>query len=205
MKFKNSLRTGLRLALASSVFFAAMASATLADEVAGVNFAPQTKVQAYTLQLNGAGVRNLGGSPLYAAGLYLENKSNAVSGVLDTARAKQLRVVMLRPTNGKEIGELLSRGLVANSSDDELAAVIPEMVAMGEMIAKRGRLEAGDSFQIEWLPGVGTTVRITESAQLKPVTQVFAKTEFMGALMRIWLGSRPNEVALKTALLGTPS
>ena len=193
------------MVLTTVACWATLTVSAYAAEVAGINFAPQTKLQAYTLQLNGAGIRNVGGSPLYAAALYLESKSSAVSGVLDTARAKQLRVVMLRPTNGKEIGELLSRGLVANSSDDELAAVIPEMVAMGDLISKRGRLEAGDSFHIEWIPGEGTTVRITESTQLKPVTQVFTKTEFMGALMRIWLGSRPNEVALKSALLGTPS
>jgi hypothetical protein len=206
MKTHTTYGSFLRMALVSLTCWTAMATSVHAADVAGINFAPQTKLQGVALQLNGAGVRTLGDSPLYAAALYLEAKATAVPGVLDTTRAKQLQVVMLRPTNGKEMSELLSRGLVANSSDDELAQVIPEMVTIGQFIAKRGRLEAGDSFQIEWLPGVGTTVRIVERAQPgKPVAEVFAKTEFMGALMRIWVGSKPNEAGLKMALLGSPS
>ena len=132
---KNHISAG-RLSVPAVLLFAALAVFTatlpaLALDVAGVNYRPVTTLQGVNLQLNGAGVRQVASSPLYTAGLYLEQKANTTQGVLQAKGAKQVRVVMLRETNGKEMGDLLAQGLIGNSSDEELTNLIPEIMELG--------------------------------------------------------------------------
>lgn len=171
-------------------------------EVAGVNFQPQSLLKGTKLQLNGAGVRQQATTPLYTAGLYLEQKAHTAEEVLQTRGAKQIRVVMLREVNSRDFGALLSRGLVTNSNDDQLSNLIPEIMDLGTLIAERGKLEAGDSFVIDWSATQGTTIRVTQRNSRKPAIEVFAKPDVIGAIMRIWLGENPADPVLKAALLG---
>lgn len=171
-------------------------------EVAGVNFQPQSLAKGTKLQLNGAGVRQQASTPLYTAGLYLEQKASTAQEVLLARGAKQIRVVMLREVNSRDFAALLSRGLVTNSDDDQLSNLIPEIMDLGTLIAERGKLEAGDSFVIDWSATQGTTIRVTQRSSRKPAIEVFAKPDVIGALMRIWLGEHPADSDLKAALLG---
>ena len=179
-----------------------VAAPAQAFEVAGVNFKPQTQVKGTTLQLNGAGVRQRSAVPLYTAGLYLEKKASTAEEALMTQGTKQLRVVMLRELNSRDFGELLSRGLVGNSSDAQLSKLIPEIMDLGTLIAQHGKLKPGDSFVIDWSATQGTTIRVHERSRRKPAIEVFAKPDLIGALMRIWLGENPADADLKAALLG---
>ena len=203
---KNHISAG-RLSVPAMLVFAALAvfTATLpawALDVAGVNYRPVTTVEGVSLRLNGAGVRQFASSPLYTAGLYLEQKSSTTQGVLQAKGAKQVRVVMLRETTGKEMGDLLTQGLIGNSSDEDLANLIPEIMELGTLIAERGTLRQGDSFQIDWTATGGTTITVIQHGSRKPVIEVFAKPELIGAMMRMWIGEHPADPALKAALLG---
>jgi hypothetical protein len=109
---------------------------------------------------------------------------------------------MLREVNSRDFGALLSRGLVTNSNDDQLSNLIPEIMDLGTLIAERGKLEAGDSFVIDWSATQGTTIRVTQRSSRKPAIEVFAKPDVIGAIMRIWLGENPADPVLKAALLG---
>jgi Chalcone isomerase-like len=173
-----------------------------AVEVAGVNFQPQSSVKGTNLQLNGAGVRRQGAVPLYTAGLYLQQKTDSAEEVLASQGAKQIRVVMLRAVNSRDLGALLSRGLVTNSTDDELSNLIPEIMDIGTLIAERRKLKTGDSFVIEWSATQGTTIRVMQRGTRKAVVEVFTKPDVINALLRIWLGSNPADADLKAALLG---
>ena len=202
----NHISAG-RLSVPAMLVFAALAvfTATLpawALDVAGVNYRPVTTVEGVSLRLNGAGVRQFASSPLYTAGLYLEQKSSTTQGVLQAKGAKQVRVVMLRETTGKEMGDLLAQGLIGNSSDEDLANLIPEIMELGTLIAERGTLRQGDSFQIDWTATSGTTITVIQHGSRKPVIEVFAKPELIGAMMRMWIGEHPADPALKAALLG---
>ncbi len=171
-------------------------------EVAGVRFKPQLQVKGTTLQLNGAGVRERSSVALYSAGLYLEKRASTAEEAVMNPGAKQLRVVMLREVNSRDFGELLSRGLVGNSSDEQLSNLIPEIMDLGTLIAQHGKLQPGDSFVIDWSATQGTTIRVQERSQRKPAIEVFAKPDLIGALLRIWLGDSPADARLKAALLG---
>jgi hypothetical protein len=173
--------------------------------VSGVKFQPETSFKGSTVQLNGAGVRQLANRPLYAAGLYLEQKASTPEAVLQTAGAKQIRVVMLRTIPSAEFGDLLSKGLLGNSSEDTLANLIPEIMDLSTLIAQHGKLQRGDSFVIDWSAAEGTTIRVSQRTSKKPAMEVFVKRDLIDALLRIWLGEKPADAALKAALLGKPA
>ncbi len=205
MKQQVSTRIlGAAAALLVALACNAAAVPAQALEVAGVNFQPQAMVKGTKLQLNGAGVRQQSAAPLYTAGLYLEQKAGTADAALLNKGAKQIRVVMLRDVNSRDFGALLSRGLITNSNDDQLFNLIPEIMDLGTLIAERGKLEAGDSFVIDWSATQGTTIRVTQRSSRKPAIEVFAKPDVIGALMRVWLGNNPADADLKAALLGKP-
>jgi hypothetical protein len=67
-----------------------------------------------------------------------------------------------------------------------------------EIFSARKRLAKGDSFFVDFVPGVGTTIVVNGKAASEPIVE----PEFFKALMRIWLGPKPADDALKEALLG---
>lgn len=203
MKQQVSARNfGATAALLIALACNAASGPAQALEVVGVNFQPHSLVEGTKLQLNGAGMRQQADTPLYTAGLYLEHKASTAEEALLSKGAKQIRVVMLRDVYGRDFGTLLSRGLTTNSNDDQLYNLIPEIMDLGTLIAERGKLEAGDSFVIDWSATQGTTIRVTQRSSRKPAVEVFAKPDVIGALMRIWLGQQPADAGLKAALLG---
>lgn len=183
------------LALSCALFAAIPAHAS---EKTGAAWQPALQAGAATLQLNGAGVRKQGVGDLYTAGLYLDQKLATTDAVLGNTGAKQLRVVMLRGVSAAEMGDLLARGMVANASDEELSRLAPMLFRLGEILGGQKRLAAGDSFQIDWQPGLGTAIRINGQLQ----GEAFSEPEAFGVMLRLWLGPQPADDALKNALLG---
>lgn len=206
MKIPNYSKTVLRTCAALALFWTLGATAAPASafDVAGVKYRLQSQSSGVSLVLNGAGVRKLGAADMYAAGLYLEKRQSSSAAVLGSTGTKQLRVVLLRDVNGRQMGDLLSRGLASNASEDELELLIPEIVNLGKLIAEQGKLRAGDSFQIDWHPAVGTTISIFEKGQ-RPMVHSFGAPDLVKVMMRVWLGERPADPELKSALLGRSS
>lgn len=162
-------------------------------------------VQAQTLQLNGSGIRHQAASPLYSAGLYLDQKRTTTEEVIGSQGAKQLRVVMLRDVSAAEMGDLLASGIVANATDDELSKLIPTLFTLGKILGEQKKLLAGDSFQIELQPAAATTITIDTKARGQIFKHVFAQPDLFGMLLRIWLGNQPADAGLKISLLGKAS
>ncbi len=189
----------------AALLFAASAWATPTDalRVGGVSFAPTAKLGAKELQLNGAGVRQQSAQALYAAALYLETKQSLPEAAIQDAGAKRLSVTMLREVSAREMLDLLSNGLKSNSSDAQLFELVSEVFALSTLISETRKLQAGDSFQIDWSRSAGTTIQVLQKGQTKPAVKVFPNASLMPAMLRIWLGERPADAALKSALLGS--
>ncbi len=198
--FSKSVAAGTALCLALAA--SALSTPAWALNVAGVRYAAHKQSGTSTLVLNGAGVRKLANIDLYSAALYLQNKLTTPAAVMADKGAKQLTVTMLRDVTGREMADLLSKGLVDNSSDHALAELMPEIMGLGTLIAEQGKLKSGDSFQIDWSATAGTTITVRQQGKKAPSVQVFAKPDLIGAMMRIWLGERPADTKLKSALLG---
>jgi Chalcone isomerase-like len=187
-----------------AVLFATSAWATPSDalRVGGISFAPQAKLGATQLQLNGAGVRQQSAQALYAAALYLEKKQSLPEAAIQDTGAKRLSVTMLRDVNALEMSDLLAAGLKSNTSDADLLGLVSDVFAMSTLIAETRSLRAGDSFQIDWSRATGTTIQVQQRGQAKPAVKVFPNASLMPAMLRIWLGERPADPTLKIALLG---
>lgn len=167
------------------------------------------EVAGTPLQLNGTGVRQQAGGGLYTASLYLDKKLASVADILGNPGAKRLRVVMLRDVSAAEMGDLLARGMVANASEDELSRLVPALFSLGEMLGDQKKLVAGDSFQIDWQPGQGSTTAMTiriysgaSAGQSTTMVQSFSQPELSGAMLRLWFGATPADPGLRKALLG---
>jgi Chalcone isomerase-like len=186
------------LALAAPHPSWAQAPAAAGVEVAGVRYAPTTAVGNANLQLNGAGIRYKAIFKVYAAGLYLGAKAATPEAVYTAPGAKRLHVVMLRDIDANELGKLFTDGMQKNATREEFGKSIPGTLKLAELFAAKKKLVAGDSFDVDYTPGVGTTITINGKATGEPITEPV----FFTALMKIWLGANPADWQLKDALLG---
>lgn len=189
----------LLLALVLGAGLAATLPATAQmTEVAGVRYDNSITLGGSTLQLNGAGVRYRLIVKVYTAGLYLNAKATTPEAVLANTGPRRLHIVMLRDIDANELGKLFIKGIEQNTSRDEFAKAIPGTIRLGELFAEKKNLKAGESFSIDWLPGVGTVILVNGKASGEPIKE----PEFFNSLMKIWLGTSPADRLLKDALLG---
>jgi Chalcone isomerase-like len=191
--------TSWLIALAVSLSATAALAATV--DVAGVKLEDTADVRGSKLVLNGAGVRYKAVFKVYAAGLYLSRKSGTTEEVLAAPGPKRMNITMLREIDSNELGKLFSRGMEDNMDKAQFSKLVPSVIRMSQVFTDYKKLNAGDNFLIEWIPGTGTVLTIKGQPQGEP----FKEPEFFNALMRIWLGPNPADWKLKDALLGKPA
>jgi hypothetical protein len=179
---------------------ALLATSVQADPVtlADVKYADTTQLRNTSLQLNGAGIRYKAIFKVYTAGLYLEQKANTPAAVFAMAGPKRLSITMLREIDSSELGKLFSRGMEDNMDRTSFSKLIPGVLRMSQIFSDHKKLEAGDSFMIDWVPGQGSIITVKGVVQGEP----FKEPAFFNALLGIWLGNKPADWKLKDALLG---
>ena len=185
------------LALAS-VFLAFVPARAATVDVAGVPLEDRITLSGSPLVLNGAGVRYKAVFQVYTAGLYLTAKATTTDGVLSANGPKRMTITMLRDIDAGELGKLFSRGMEDNMERAAFSKLIPGVLRMSQIFADYKKLNKGDTFHIDWVPGTGTVLTIRGKVEGEP----FKEPEFFNALMRIWLGPKPADWQLKDALLG---
>ena len=166
-------------------------------EIQGVKFEDSVDLRGSKLQLNGAGTRYKGPFKVYVAGLYVGKKASSLDEVADQAGAKRISITMLRDIDAGELGKLLTRGIEDNTPKAELSKLVPGLIKMGQIFSEQKKLVAGDTFMLDWVPGVGTVLTVKGKPQGEP----FKEPEFFKAIMSLWLGPVPADWKLKDALL----
>jgi hypothetical protein len=189
--FKPFAVTAACLLVACSAFAATV-------DVGGAKMEDAAEVKGSKLVLNGAGVRYKAVFKVYAAGLYLGQKQGTPEEVLAATGAKRLQVIMLREIDSNELGKLFIRGVQDNAPKEQMSQLIPGLMRMSQVFSDQKKLQAGDVFFLDWVPGTGTVVTVKGVPQGEP----FKEPEFFNALLRIWLGPQPADFKLKDALLG---
>jgi len=184
------------LILAALMF--GLGQAAQAAEVAGVKLDDTVKVANKELKLNGAGIRTRLMFKVYVAGLYLPEKKTTAADVLATQGPRRLKLVLLREVNSEDFGQAFMDGLNANSDKAEKAKFVNQTVKMGEIFAGIPSLNKGDSITADWIPGTGLNILVND----KKVGDTLQGIEFANAFLRIWLGDKPADAALKQNLLG---
>jgi len=175
-----------------------VARAQSAIEVAGVKYPQSVQLGGQTLQLNGAGIRYKFVVKVYTAGLYMAAKAATPESALATPGPKRVQVAMLRDIDANELGKLFTRGMQDNAPKEEFSKFIPGTLRLADIFSARKKLNAGDSFSVDYVPGIGTTVLVNGKVQGDPIKE----PEFFAALLRIWLGQNPADQMLKESLLG---
>ena len=184
----------LLLGLAASPHLAAANTVDLA----GVKLEERQTVAGSPLVLNGAGIRYKAVFKVYTAGLYLARKASTPEEVMSQPGPKRIAISMLREIDSSELGKLFSRGIEDNMDKAAFSRLIPGVLRMSQIFSDHKKLEAGDTFVIDWVPGAGTVITVKGKPQGEP----FKEPEFFNALVRIWLGPNPADWKLKEALLG---
>ena len=190
-----------RWALGVCAFILAGSAWSQAVTVADVKYEPTQTLGDSTVQLNGAGVRYKAVFKVYTAGLYLEKKASTPQEVASQRGPKRLSITMLREIDSTELGKLFSRGMEDNMDRAAFSRIVPGVLRMSQIFSDHKKLQAGDQFMIDWIPGTGTVITVKGKVQGDPFTQ----PEFFNALMGIWLGNLPADFKLKDALLGKPA
>ena len=174
------------------------ASHAAAVDAGGIPFPATQQVQQSTLQLNGTGVRYKAVFKVYAAGLYLEKPAQTSAEVFSQRGPKRMIVHMLREIDSSELGRLFSRGMEDNMDKAAFSKVVSGVLRMSQIFSDHKKLQTGDEFMVDWVPGTGTIITVRGQPQGEP----FKEPEFFNALMGIWLGPQPADWKLKDGLLG---
>jgi hypothetical protein len=171
----------------AAVLLSGMASFAHAQavDVEGVKFEPTVQVGGQALQLNGAGVRTRLMFKVYAAGLYVPQKSKSAIG-------------MLRDVGADTFAGSLNDGLKANHSEQQLAGFKTQIETLNANMKSVGEAKKGDQVNFEFVPEAGT--RIIVNGQ--PRGAAIPGEDFFQAVLRIWIGDKPADADLKKAMLG---
>lgn len=161
-------------------------------------FEPTSQLEGTTLQLNGAGTRYRVVFKVYDLALYTPKKVNTAEELLALPGPKRLSFVALREIPGTDLGVAFIKGLQANASKEQVQKHTGSSTRLIEIFSGQTKLNAGDTFAMDFVPGSGTTFHIAGKPQGAPV----GDAEFFGMVLKIWVGNSPVDAQLKDALLG---
>jgi hypothetical protein len=168
--------------------------------VKGVQFPDTDEVASQALQLNGAGVRVKVIFDVYAASLYLTQKQTTAQGVLALPGAKSVQAVLLRDLSAQEFVDALIKGYKANNSAADVERFAEPLEKLEAMMLAMKSAAKGSHLRIDLVPGTGTRIWLNGKRHGSDIPG----DDFYQTLLRIWLGPKPVDADLKSALLGKP-
>lgn len=192
MRWMHTLAVGTFLTVTMAL------PAAAAVDVSGYKFEDTNKVAGKDLKLNGAGMRTKFVIKVYAAGLYLPEKSKALAEILKQDGPRRITLQMARDVSSEDFGKAFMDGLNDNVDKAEKQKIVAQIGKFGEMFAGVDGLKKGDVLHIDWIPGSGTVCELNGKKLIENVPDI----NFYNALLRIWLGDKPVDRSLKPALLG---
>ncbi|HZX26707.1 MAG TPA: chalcone isomerase family protein [Telluria sp.] len=187
---------GLKALLAAATMAFALGAG--AAEVNGIKFDDTMKVAGKELKLNGLGMRTKFVIKVYAAGLYLPEKSKSVAEIMKMDGPRRVQLIMVRDISSDDFGSAFTTGLNANSTKEEKTKILNQTMQFGQMFAELPGIKKGDVLHLDWIPGTGTVCELNG----KKVGETIQGLDFYNAVLKIWLGDKPVDSSLKPELLG---
>ncbi|MCC6869183.1 MAG: chalcone isomerase family protein [Burkholderiales bacterium] len=173
----------------------AVAAAAQAVEVGGVQLADKTSVGGTELVLNGAGVRTRVIFKVYVGSLYLPAKATTVAAVLEKG-PRRIQMNILRDLTADQLVGALVDGLKDNNSAAELAAVQAQADQLVSIMKSFGEVKEKDVVTLDFVDGA-TRIALNGTAKGSIPGAAFNR-----ALTKVWIGDKPAQADLKTAMLG---
>jgi hypothetical protein len=179
----------------------AQPSAFAQTKIEGVTFADTARVAGTELQLNGVGVRAVAWFKGYAAGLYLTEKAATPERVVAAAGPKRLQLRMMQDVPAAEFIKAIDKGIGRNTPADEQPALAERQRAFDRQVQAIGKVRKGDVVDLDFTPGRGLEMSLNGKPRGEPI----GGGDFYAAVLRIFIGDRPVDEALKAGLLGKPT
>ena len=185
-----------RIRQAALIAALAAAPGIHAAEVAGVNVEEKIRVGSSELVLNGAGLRSKLFIKLYLGALYTTQKSSTPAVLIDGTGPRRMNLRLLRDIGADTLHGALEEGLQNNNSPAELEAVKAASEQFAALMKGIGKVKEGDTVALDFSVD-GVAVSLNGESRGKVAGAAFAR-----ALLKVWMGEKPADVALKKALLG---
>jgi len=167
-----------------------------AAEVAGVRVDEKLRVGSNELLLNGAGLRTRFFIKVYVGALYVGEKTASPAAIIDSSAVRRVSLRMLRDLDAESLQSALDEGLRNNLTTDEYAELRVQAGQLAGIMKGIGKAKEGDTVAIDF-SGDGVSVSLNGEARGKVPGAAFGR-----ALLKVWLGEKPADAALKKAMLG---
>ena len=178
-----------------------LAAATVAAqpvELEGQKFEPSVQVGGETLNLNGVGLRKRAIFKVYVAGLYVPQKSTNPATLINDKGARRVSLRMLRDVDAGSFIDSFNDGLKNNLSETQLTALKTQIDSLTTTLKSIGEAKKGDTINFDYTPDGGTRISVNGQPRGDPIPGA----DFFSAVLRIWLGEKPADEALKKGMLG---
>ncbi|MDL1959101.1 MAG: chalcone isomerase family protein [Deltaproteobacteria bacterium] len=126
----------------------------------------------------------------------MPHKADTADAILTRDEPRCILIHLLYDVSSERLKKVLIRGIVKNTSEDELKCLQPQIKQFLRYFS-RFETKRGDEIALDYLPDRGTRIRINGREK-----GVVPGSEFNRALLRIWLGNKPADDDLKAGLLG---
>lgn len=176
-----------------SIAFSIPASAQM--KVGDATLPEEQTFKEQTLVLNGAGVREKFWIDLYAAGLYLEEKSSDAASIVTADKPMAIKLhIVSRLISSEKMIDAVKDGF-EKSTDGNTAPIQKEIDALISFFKED--IHGGDVFDLVYFPSKGV-VAFKNGEERGTVKGM----DFKKALFGIWLSDEPADDDLKEKLLG---
>ena len=188
-----------RPVLVWATFALLLSAAASAIEVNDVTVAERVQIGSGgpNLVLNGAGVRTRLVFKIYVAALYLPAKMNSGEEILSNDQPRRLLLHMLRDLTSKELTASMIEALNETLTPAERSPLESRVQQFNAILETLHDLRRGTQIAIDYVPQFGTIVLVDGNEKGR-----IPGADFNQALLRMWIGARPRDVELRSALLG---
>lgn len=168
-----------------------------AAKLEGQRFEDTMMLSGRTLRLNGLGLRGVAWIKAYVAGLYLAAPTKEAAQVLAMQGPKRLRMKVMLEAASVEYSKAFLKGIKRNEPEKVQLALAQRMSGFAALIDSLDVIRAGDVVDMDYLPGVGTQLRLNDKA----VGTAVEGEDFYRALLKIYIGEKPADPKMKEGLL----
>lgn len=168
-----------------------------AARLEGQRFEDTTVVADRTLRLNGLGLRGVAWIKAFVAGLYLAAPTRDGGQAMAMQGPKRLRMKLMMEAPSREFSKAIRGGVRKNESDQVQNQLADRLEAFTQRVDGLGTLRAGDTIDLDWLPGLGLQLMLNQ----RPVGEPTPGEDFYRAVLKIFIGERPVDQRMKEGLL----
>jgi hypothetical protein len=134
-------------------------------------------------------------------GLYVAEPKKTAAELLPLAGAKRLSIVMLRDVSSTDLATSFTTAFNANSTREERARMFGSIAQFNSFFESASVVKRGDTITLDWVPGSGMSISRNDES----VGNTIGDAAFYQAALKVWLGTRPIDSALKTELMRGPA